>query len=384
MRKLARCEIDPALLYAIAASAAPFSVHPSVVQAAPQLHSRYLSPPPTPAETWALAARSALHLAPKGVFALQSLQALAVLCVFELARGKGEAAWMDVGKAMRAAQLMGYDVERAGPEDEDSEMRRRIVWTLSSLETVLGCGAKSSAIFGSTSNSSYDSLLLPTVGRLERSMMGDWRAGGTNGRAGKEEVPAVFLGRGQVSQSLHLCGVEPLFVRAFDIVARTNRYGEARRLATKAPSPVNATPPDWDPASPFAKLSLDLSAWAMDLPPAFFFTPSVIASLPPSQLPCFYGMHVLQHLAQIRYALASLSRTIADLRRSLHRPYVPDFRFEGRRRSPARPVDGKAVFADSAHSKSAIHAIFLARMLVSATKSSTFALVRPSYASRDI
>ena len=131
MRKLARCEIDPALLYAIAASAAPFSVHPSVVQAAPQLHSRYLSPPPTPAETWALAARSALHLAPKGVFALQSLQALAVLCVFELARGKGEAAWMDVGKAMRAAQLMGYDVERAGPEDEDSEMRRRIVWTLS-------------------------------------------------------------------------------------------------------------------------------------------------------------------------------------------------------------------------------------------------------------
>lgn len=307
---LARNEISPALLYAIAASASAFSTHPSV-----RLTVQPYSATSDSGVLWAKASRKSLLLAVDSQFSLQGVQALTILGCWELAQGCGETAWVDVGAAMRAAQIMGFDdgsdellMEDALVPIEETLLRRRSVWSLFSLEVILGCGARSISLLGGvTSSVALESLPLPMLGNWEKKE-------GEELPGDEEEIPSLLVGGGRIMHSLKVSGVEPFLCRAFEIWARLNRYLNLTRVAEasarmrKLAPPVSrhfpiATPKiglrDWDPASPFAKLSLDLSTWSMHLPTPFVFNSTSIMTLSRSQLSSFYTMHLVYHLGQV-------------------------------------------------------------------------------------
>lgn len=186
-------------------------------------------------------------------------------------------------------------------------MRQRIVWTLFSLEVILGFGARSISLLGGVASSvALESLPLP--------MLGNWEKGPGDDFGEEEEIPTLFVGGGRIMHSLGVCGVEPFLCRSLEIYARLNRFLNLTRITNasakirRLSAPISRHFPmalpkggarDWDPASPFAKLSLDLSTWSMHLPTPFAFNATSIVTLSTSQLSSFYTMHLVYHLGQV-------------------------------------------------------------------------------------
>ncbi|KAL8277069.1 hypothetical protein RQP46_010497 [Phenoliferia psychrophenolica] len=333
--------VSPPLLYALAASSSAFSTHPRVAQLSAShiaLDNTTPSVPPVPGEGWAATARHLLLRDPSLLFSLSGVQTLLILSFYELARGKGPQAFQDIATATRTSQLLGFDDERfpsptasssSTPSPLERELRRRVVWALFATEVVLAAGARSSSLLaGSTSPSVLARIPLPMLGHLERGtlVLQDFSMAGDD-----EAVPTAYVRGGRIVHSLHLCGVEPFLCHTRD----------------------------WDAKSGFAELSLDLNAWSMHLPVPFLFNPKVIESLPDAQLSSYYIMHILHHLGQIY----------------LYRSYIPNFLHHPRKSTPkGPPTSGEAVFTGSCHTKAVVHAISLARVLLSTTKATAYAL----------
>ncbi|KAM0756088.1 hypothetical protein T439DRAFT_20430 [Meredithblackwellia eburnea MCA 4105] len=296
-RQLALSKISPPLLYAICAASAVFSTHPSILQLSIQpLPDPTDSPPPptpsppTPGQSWAQLARKALHPDSHHTFSLDGVQATSILALFELARGNGRTAWLDLAAASRTAQLLGFYDEtpracsssssssRKGEEEEEEEeeeevereLRRRIVWSIFSIEAVLGCGPHSASMVGSASSGVRRSVLLdvllPMRGRLSSSSssssslsssssssssQGDGGEGnriveigagagaGADGGGGlasgeregidHQHVPRAFLDGGRIVHNPASVGVEPFLLRAFDIWSKVNAFVEDKK-----------------------------------------------------------------------------------------------------------------------------------------------------------
>lgn len=360
--------VHPPLLYAICAAASPFSTHPRVITSmAEHRGAEPPSVPPVAGEGWASTARQLLRTDPSLLYSLQGVHTLLVLSLFALAAGHAPQAWQDLSTATRTSQLLAFDDERVPPPSNTSrELLRRAVWAAYSTEVVLAAGARSSSLLSPLRPASP----LPMLGHLERGIRPHEFALG----ADDDAVPIARVDGGRIVHSVHLCGVEPFLVRAVDIWARVQAAIDARRQPDAVPRSSGAgaqfgagreerARSDWDAKSEFASLSLELNAWSMRLPVPFLFNPKVIDGLPDAQLQSYYQMHVVHHLAQI----------------ALHRAYVPNFLHCSNKQPAKEPRTGESIFAQSCHAKAVTHAISLARVLVSLTKSGIFALVRPHF-----
>ncbi|ORY81291.1 hypothetical protein BCR35DRAFT_87918 [Leucosporidium creatinivorum] len=265
----------PALLYALAGSAAPFSTHP-LVAASTTENGR----------DWVMKAREELLRNEEIRFSEEGVQTMIVLAGDALVRGEGRQAGLDVAGGISVALSLGFDrPQLTAQEQEEGSTKHRALFTLYALSLHLSLGS-SSLLPLTHAASAVLPLPLPS----------------------SPATPILTLQSTELSSHPSLT-LEPYLLRSLHLL---------HQVIELSSSPSANRTNDWDPSSTFSLLSLQLSDWG-DLPLSANFNSTVLASLALSdsddgedgetgnELETYLTMHLAHHLA---YLL-------------LFRPYLP-------------------------------------------------------------
>lgn len=290
----------PALLYAVAGASAPFSTHPLVAASSV-----------SGGMDWTRRARELLLDNHDSRFSEQGVQALVTLGCDALARGDGRQARLDCATALSTALLLGFDEVHAPAS------QHRTLWTIYALEVTL-CGEGRSM---DHAEAVVSHLPLPV----------------------HSSSNPIYLSTTELS-SQHIDRLDPFCLRALHLL---------RRVRALSPSPLDRAA-DWQPSSPFALLSLELSDWG-DLPIGANFNSTVLASLQGREVTTFATAHLAHHLAYL----------------FLFRPYLP---LQG---EAQKATDDSSLFIDSCRARALTHAICLGRILVACSAKSSYGIVSP-------
>ncbi|GAO48951.1 hypothetical protein SAICODRAFT_18902 [Saitoella complicata NRRL Y-17804] len=289
LEELRKERVSAGLLYAMCAVAAKYSRHPSL-----KADPLYIA-----GERFATLARTFLRQHVDGGAMqprLSTVQTLTILAVYEYDNARGAKAWMDIGNAIRIAQILGYDrlhepVAGAGSSKSFTfrEVRRRTLWTLYIMERLHITGSPS---------------LLPVLGVAGEDLTIQLPVKSELALSESPKETETLCGAAIVGEEATLVpnmGAFAYLVKISTIWGKAVKYvqKQGRGLRERESSPELDSPdhlPMWHPRSSFTTLTLELQAWSANLPEHLAFSPNTLAAhIGTGEAGLFVLMHVMYH-----------------------------------------------------------------------------------------